>query len=356
MILKQLNITENLFAESFHFTQLFPAVLLAIGLSLLLAPLMVMLAKRLGIMDIPGSQPHKRHSNSTPIAGGMIIISAIIISTAIRSAALSVETIGIYAGALLIFAFGLADDYRDLSVPAKLLGQILVVTVLFFSGSQVRMFSSVLLNALFTLLWVVGIINAFNFVDSMDGLALGLCGIAALFFMIVTVESAQPELAVLSATLMGCAAGLYFFNGFPAKLFLGDSGAQLLGFLLAVIGMNYSPEGDLSNLASWYVPILVLGVPIFDMALVVLSRIRHGGNVYKAALDHTYHRLSYLGIESTRAIYLMQLTGFGLGLLAFSVLSVSYLVGNIFFGMILLAALLLIGVLEYLYADKTGRV
>src|SRR3972149_3753355 len=124
-------------------------------------------------------------------------------------------------------------------------------------------------------LGIVGITNAFNFVDSMDGLALGLAGIAAAFFMLVTIDSAQPILAALSAVVFGATIGAYFFNAAPARMFLGDSGSQLLGFLLAAIGIAYTPaSAGLPQGVTWFTPILVLGVPIFDMGLVVISRLR----------------------------------------------------------------------------------
>jgi UDP-GlcNAc:undecaprenyl-phosphate GlcNAc-1-phosphate transferase len=174
----------------------------------------------------------------------------------------------------------------------------------------------------------------------MDGLALGLAGIAAAFFMLVTIDSGQPVLAVLCAAILGAAVGGFLYNASPAKLFLGDSGAQLLGFLLAALGIAYTPAGaGLPQAVSWFTPILVLGVPIFDITLVVTLRSARRQPVYRAGIDHTYHRLLRLGLDPTRAVLVMHLAGVVLGLIAFVALGANVLVANLIFAGVVLAGL-----------------
>ncbi len=252
---------------------------------------------------------------------------------------------GILMGAGVIFLFGLLDDLRGFGAPQKLIGQTLATIILILTGTQVRLFSNDVINIALTLFWVIGLVNAFNFVDSMDGLAIGLAGVASAFFLLVTIEAGQPALTTLSAGVLGACVGAAFFNLPPAKMFLGDSGAQQLGFLMAAIGVAYNPVG-LQKLASWYVPILLLGVPIFDTALVVFSRWKRGAKVYRASHDHTYHRLCQLGLEPTRAVFTMHLMGMVLGFVSFIALNIAVSLGNAIFAVAVLAGLLLILILE----------
>jgi UDP-GlcNAc:undecaprenyl-phosphate GlcNAc-1-phosphate transferase len=195
---------------------------------------------------------------------------------------------------------------------------------------------------LLTFLWIVGITNAFNFVDSMDGLAIGLAGMGTTFFILVSLDAGQLLLSQQSVLLLGACIGLYIFNSPPARLFLGDSGAQTLGFILGVIAIVYRPQGAFQS-SSWVVPIMLLGVPIFDMVLVVYSRLRRKKPVYTAARDHTYHRLEALGWSSGKAVLIMQVISLLLGCLAFVVLTRPPLVANgIFIAVIILAGIALV--------------
>lgn len=330
-------------------TNLFPSILTAALSALLFSFLVRHFALRWGLIDTPGSAPHKQHQNATPLGGGISLLLALWGTMLCMAFPLGKETIGILLGGTFIALWGLWDDFKRLSPLFKMLVQILSVVILVIFGVQVQMTTSNLLNLAITAVWIIGLTNAFNFVDSMDGLAIGLAAIAAGFFMLVTVDSNQPSLAVLCAVIAGASIGMTLLNTRPAKLFLGDSGAQLLGFLLASIGMAYNPVG-LPQGISWFVPILVLGVPIFDMSFVVSSRLRRGVHIYQAGMDHTYHRLVHMGIESPRAVLTMHLVAGGLGLVAFIALDTSILVANLIFGCAVLA-----GILCILIFEKTGH-
>jgi UDP-GlcNAc:undecaprenyl-phosphate GlcNAc-1-phosphate transferase len=314
---------------------LFPAMLLAASTALIVAPLMIRLLPSVGLVDLPGSAEHKRHQKPTPLVGGPILAFSLIVCYALLRPPVDREVVGIILGAGLMLLWGVADDRLGLNPLQKLIGQLLATAILVYFGVEVRILRVPWLNLLLTALWVVGLTNAFNFVDSMDGLALGLAGIAAAFFMLVTIDSAQPRLAALSASIFGATIGAYFFNAAPARMFLGDSGSQLLGFLLAAIGIAYTPaSAGLPQGVTWFTPILVLGIPIFDMSLVVLSRLRMHQPIYRAGRDHTFHRLIRLGLDGTRSVLAMQLAAIMLGLVAFIALDATVLEANIMFGVI----------------------
>jgi UDP-GlcNAc:undecaprenyl-phosphate/decaprenyl-phosphate GlcNAc-1-phosphate transferase len=322
----------------------FPVIFAAALLSLVLGPLCYWLSCRLHLLDVPGSKPHKLHHAAVPIAGGIVIFSTVILAGVIGEVLHLPDVWAILLPAAIIFAFGLLDDAKGLSVFWKLTGQFLATILLIQLGTQVLLFHNSWLNIGLTFLWIVGITNAYNFVDSMDGLATGLAGLAAAFFMLVTFDSGQIELSLFSAVILGACVGSYFYNSMPARFFLGDSGSQFLGFGLASLAIAYTPDGFLRS-QSWFIPILLVGVPLFDTALVVISRLRRKKPVYLGNLDHTYHRLVALGFASSRAIVAMHMAALLLGFLAFIALTLPPLQGNLIFFFCLLAG---IGLIIYL--------
>ncbi|MBN1666568.1 MAG: undecaprenyl/decaprenyl-phosphate alpha-N-acetylglucosaminyl 1-phosphate transferase, partial [Anaerolineales bacterium] len=164
-------------------------------------------------------------------------------------------------------------------------------------------------------------------------------------FVLVTLDAGQQPLMLFSTLLVGICIGLYFFNAPPARLFLGDGGAQTLGFILAAIAIAYLPRNAYQS-SSWFVPILLLGVPIFDMFLVVTSRLRRRKPVYRSARDHTYHQLRARGMSPERAVLIMHLAGILLGCLAAASLQQAPLVANAIFLAIILLGVGLIIVLD----------
>jgi UDP-GlcNAc:undecaprenyl-phosphate/decaprenyl-phosphate GlcNAc-1-phosphate transferase len=329
---------------------IFRALLLSLLAVLFTGWLSIHLARRIGLIDYPGSAPHKRHIHPTPLAGGIAIVIALLVCTFSLKTYLDRTVWASLLACIPIFVFGLWDDYRNISAPLKLLGQLIAAILLIWSGVYVQIFETpgfffygsggiyLLLDWMITVFWVVGITNAFNFVDSMDGLAVGLGGMTAAFFVLLTLDSQQPLLTQHSAILLGICVGLYFYNSQPALLFLGDSGAQTLGVILAVLAIGYRPQVP-SQASSWFVPIMLLGVPIFDTVLIVLSRLRRKRPISSGAHDHTYHRLSNVFQSSARAVLVMQMAAFVLGCLAFLGLNQPPLVANTIFTLALLASL-----------------
>lgn len=325
---------------------LFPLIFWAILATLAITPIAIKVAIRFQLIDEPNSSPHKIHQRPVPKAGGLSIGLVIISINFLSGNLLSEDIRAILLASSIIFLFGLWDDSYKLSPQWKLIGQLLATIILISQGVQIRMLGSLmLLNIALTLLWTIGITNAFNLVDSMDGLAVGLAAIASAFFMLVTVDAGQTSLSLLSAIILGSSIGMSYFNTMPARTFLGDSGAQFLGFILAALAIAYTPPG-LPQPSSWFVPILLLSVPIFDTSLVVISRLRQKKAVYRAGLDHTYHRLVNLGLPSSRAVLTMHLFAIVSGCLAFMALPLPPLWANVIFAFALLVGLSLLIWLE----------
>lgn len=327
----------------FSFRVIFTTLLISLALGL---PAF-RFAPKFRLLDFPDTAPHKLHHSPVPLVGGIVIFLTVLLGGLFQGALELPPIWSFVLPAIIVFLFGLVDDLRGLSVFWKLIGQLLATTLMITFGVQIRLFDQFpWLNVLITYIWMVGITNAFNFVDSMDGLATGLGVLAAGFFMLVTFDSEQLNLSLFSAILVGACLGSFYYTATPAKFFLGDSGAQFLGFILAGLAIEYNPLGFL-RIQSWFVPIMLVGVPIFDTTLVVVSRLRRGNPIYRAGRDHTYHRLVKLGLGSNRAVLSMHFAALLLGCLAFIALSLPPLLANAIF-----MTAVLIGLAGLFYLDN----
>ena len=320
--------------------------LLSIVCSLILTPFSIFLARQFDLIDKPGKFAHKIHSIPTPLAGGTALILCLVLLFLLLGLWNDKFARALILATAIVYLFGLVDDARGLSAIPKLTGQILASVVLILSNVSVHFIGSISppflsptivawLDIALTLFWLIGVTNAMNMIDSMDGIAVGLSGIAFLFFILVTSLSGQVNLTEISIVLLGITVGIYFYNVTPARLFLGDSGSQAYGFLIAAIAMEYAPVG-LSPISSWFVPILLVGMPIFDTSLVVYSRVCRGLPIYRANLDHTYHRLIAIGLDERRAVLTIHMSAILLSLVAFITLYLPPVIANIIFGTILI--------------------
>lgn len=325
--------------------QYFVPLFWATVITLLITPFSIKLAEVFHLIDHPNSAPHKAHPHPVPRGGG-IAIAIVVFSLAVAGGKFqSVDVRTILAASVFILLFGLWDDAKGLSAGWKLTGQVLAAAVLIWQGIHIRMFGQPIVNIAMTIFWIAGITNAFNLVDSMDGLAVGLAAIASTFFLFVTIDAQQLHLAYMSAILLGSCIGIFYYNTTPARTFLGDSGAQFLGFILATLAMAYTPPG-LPQPSSWFVPILLLGIPIFDTTLVVISRLRRRTPIYKAGQDHVYHRLTQLGMSPAQAVTAMHVGALLIGCLAFVALPLPPLQANLLFGLALLVGFVLLVTLQ----------
>jgi UDP-GlcNAc:undecaprenyl-phosphate GlcNAc-1-phosphate transferase len=311
-----------------QYSGLFQAILVSLLITLGTGYLGIIIARRLNLMDFPGAAPYKQHKVAMPYAGGIALILSLSILVLITGLWRDAMISRMLLASLVVFGFGIWDDYKRLTALPKLLGQVTAAVIMIASGVSIQILEShtffiggsgeiyVWLDRFLTVFWIVGVTNALNLVDSMDGLAVGLSGWAFAFFLLATMDSGQHLLSVTSAILIGICLAIFLYNSNPAKMFLGDSGAQTLGFLLAVMAIYYNPK-DSFQASSYLVPILLVGVPIFDTTLVTISRIRRRIPFYKGNRDHTYHRLVALGLDPSRAVYTMHLAALILDCLAF---------------------------------------
>ena len=280
-------------------------------------------AVRVGMVDRPG--PRKIHLEPIPLLGGIAIYVAVILALLAShpGAALS-QIVGILAGATLLLLIGTLDDRGLLHHQVKLfLAMPLAGLIVLASGIRAQVFSTFLLghlssigDSVLTVLWITGITAAFSILDYMDGLCAGIAAVASLFLAILAILNGQVLLSTLAAAVVGAALGFLRWNFSPAKIFMGDGGAMLLGFLVATLALAVHVNAISPN-AAWLAPILVLAVPIFDTTLVSVSRVRHGLIPFTSpGKDHTGHRLANSGLGTRTSVLIMYAVGVGCGLLA----------------------------------------
>jgi UDP-GlcNAc:undecaprenyl-phosphate/decaprenyl-phosphate GlcNAc-1-phosphate transferase len=265
-----------------------------------------------GVLDNPG--PRKVHAKPVPLMGGIAIYIAFVLAASLSfHGELQGQTAGVLAGGTLLAVVGLLDDRGLLHHQVKLfVGMPLAALFLLLSGIRSQLFSELtlgpagsILDGCFTLLWVVGITAAFSILDHLDGLCAGIAAVAAAFFTVAAILNGQTMVRSLGAAVFGAALGFLLWNFNPAKIFMGDGGAMLLGFLMATLGLKVHPDGAQSPV-SWFVPILILGVPILDTMLISISRSRRGMLPFTSpGKDHTAHRLSNLGLGHRGAVIAM---------------------------------------------------
>ena len=261
------------------------------------------------------------HTQPTPLLGGVGIFAGFTaaVGAAIAFGALdaSSELLGILGGCALLFAVGLADDIRGLGPLAKLGAQLGAVAIAMSAGVTVEVVDNEPLALLLGALWLVGMTNAFNLLDNMNGVAATLAAIASAFFAIdaVTAHPNRLVLVVSLALALAC-AGFLPFNlrpGRRAATFMGDSGSQVLGFALGAIALAASWKGAAPSLATVLLPLLVLAVPILDTTLVTVLRLRERRPVYAGGRDHTSHRLVYHGLSEGSVVILLAVVAAALG-------------------------------------------
>ncbi len=315
----------------------FAALLFAVGAT----PLVRRAAFALGILDHPAAR--KVHTSPVPLLGGVAIYLAFLVALLLFSDAFYVnQVIGILLGATWVSFLGIWDDWRTLRPLVKLAGQLLAIAILILTGVQVEFLRNPWLNVLVTAAWIVGITNAVNFLDNMDGLSGGVAAIASAWFLILSLLNGQFLVAPFAAALLGASLGFLVYNFNPARIFMGDAGSLFLGFMLAAVGIKLRFP-TLPDAVTWMIPVLVLGVPVLDMTLVTVSRLRRRVNPWTTAgQDHLSHRLVQLGMSHRSAV----LTIYGMcalsGALGFALQFVPYPVAYIVFALSLVAGSLII--------------
>ncbi len=309
-------------------------------------------ALRTGMVDQPAA--HKLHLKPIPLLGGVAIYGGCIASLLLFGDRVFVtQLVGILVGASLMSLLGLWDDRRPLSPALKFTGQALITALLILTGVRVHLFDPIWLDLVVTAVWVLTITNACNLLDNMDGLAGGVAVVAAGFFLLNAALNGQYLVGSLSAALLGACLGFLFFNFNPARIFMGDAGSLFIGFILAVVGIKLRFPNN-TPLVTWMVPVLILGVPLFDTALVTVSRLRRGVPVWQGGKDHTSHRLQGLGWTTRRVTMTLYGTGVVLGAVATVLALLSPVPAYLLGGSIVFALLLLGAWLEIVHTHKQG--
>ena len=284
--------------------------LLALGVVLVLTPAVGRFARILGVVDQPG-EARRLHLRPIPRLGGIALLLGIFVP-ALAFLQLGGAYRGILLGAAIATCVGVVDDFRGLPWWGKLGGQVAAAAVAVGSGVEVDRFTFPFLGIQdlpawvgvpATMLWIVAIMNMVNFLDGMDGLASGICAIAGSTFAIIALSLGKPQAAILSAIVAGACFGFLRHNFYPARIFMGDSGAMLLGFILATL----SVQGLLKTAATvaLFFPLLVLAIPIVDTSFVLAKRLKYRRPLYEADRTHLHHRFANIGFSQRRAALYM---------------------------------------------------
>lgn len=285
--------------------------------SLVIAVATTPIARRVAVVSGVVAAPSARrlHQRATPLLGGLAIYLASAIALILFGSLFYVpQLVSIFLGATLVSFLGFWDDRHALPPLVKLLGQSIAASLLVLTGVRVQLFSSLALNVALSLIWIVGVVNALNLVDNMDGLSGGVAAIASAFFLLLAVQNGQFLVGSLAAALLGACLGFLYYNFNPATIFMGDSGSLFLGYVLAAVGIKL--KFDNTDVVTWMVPVLILGVPIFDTTLVVISRLRRGVSPLQGGKDHVSHRLVRLGWTHREAVMALYLVCGALGIVA----------------------------------------
>jgi UDP-GlcNAc:undecaprenyl-phosphate GlcNAc-1-phosphate transferase len=336
------------------------STLLAFALAAIATPLVGVLARRLGMLDMPGGR--RRHPRPIPRPGGLAIAIAFgsaififwvidrlaghpfLIPEEVRSSRFTLTAIA----AVLGMAVGLLDDFLELRARWQFLGQVIVAAVIVFAGIRITFVNDPLSDHLielsfpvavaFTMLWIVGMNNALNFIDGLDGLAAGVAAIAALTLggLALLPQVSEPFVAWMGFSLAGAIAGFLLFNFHPARLFLGTTGVAFLGTMLAVL--------SIFGTAKVAAALLVLGVPIIDTFYVLVRRMFAGRPPFAPDRGHFHHRLLDVGMTHQQAVLLIYAMTVLLGTLAFMTSGRGQIAG--FIGLAVLLGIVVMGLAQ----------
>ncbi|MGD9036995.1 MAG: hypothetical protein PVF10_10585, partial [Syntrophobacterales bacterium] len=330
------------------------AFIAALALSAALTPLVRTLAVKLGQVAKP--REDRWHSSPTAVLGGVAIaasfyLAALAVLPFLPAAGILWKYLPLLICAFLVFALGLVDDIYHLAPQTKLVGQIIIASLLVFFGFKINWFESYTFNTFFSVFWIVGITNAFNLLDNMDGLSAGIAFISLLFLAVIAIINLGGGTwnghLLLIALFMGALLGFLLYNFHPASIFMGDCGSLFIGFLLAGFTTHERVFHSTHFLPIIMVPVLILFIPILDTGFVSVMRTLFGRSIARGGRDHSSHRLVAIGLPERQAV----LTLYGFSLFGGTVA----LVGSLFqprYFISLLGLFLLISLFFWIYLAK----
>ena len=308
----------------------------AIGLSLMLVPAVREYARNREIIDAPGG--HKSHRTPVPYLGGVAMVAAFSVAMVIgvvvrRSAQFDdgqisitfgnlitqgdglVRELAVVLGLALVFAaMGLIDDLRGLSPVFRFVVGLGLATVLVAYGVVLQSPLPDWLDMVISVVWILGMTNAFNLLDNIDGLAAGTAAVAAGAFFVIAILNDQQYSALLAIGLAGAMLGFLRSNFAPATIYMGDAGSLFIGFMMAYLGLKM--RTNVAEIPQLFAPVLVLGIAVLDTTVVVVSRLRRGLSPFTGGQDHLSHRFLRLGLSVRRSVTVLLVATFALGVLA----------------------------------------
>lgn len=275
--------------------QFMPIMVVGFVAAFSLTPITKRMAIHWNIVDKPSTR--KIHREPIPLLGGVAIYGAFALASLLFAPEQHLVEFGaVLAGSLWLAIIGYIDDRNGMNPRIKLGAQLIAGIVLIISGIHVQLFEAPILDYALTLFWIVGITNALNLMDNMDGLAAGITAIAAGTFFVLAASQELVLVASLSAALCGATLGFLRYNFNPATTFMGDTGSLVIGFVLAVLGIKLDFPSQ-TVVVTWTIPLIVLAIPIFDTTLVTFTRLRERRSPFQGGKDHTSHRIARLGFS-----------------------------------------------------------
>lgn len=305
-------------------TTMLVALLVAAACSFTATPLVKRAAYRLGAIDVPKDN-RRMHKKPIPRMGGLAIYIAFMLGS-LMFAQLDQQLKSILMGATIIVVLGVMDDCMTLRASFKFLVQIFAAFLVANSGCTIQYITNPITSSLdpylnlswaampLTIIWIVAITNAVNFIDGLDGLAVGVSAISAAALMVIALMLAEYNIALIMIVLLGACLGFIPYNFNPARIFMGDTGSTFLGFILA--SLSIKGMFKMYTIISFAVPFLILGVPIFDICFAIIRRVAHGQNPMQADRGHIHHRLIDMGFSQKQAVTITYILTAFLGLAA----------------------------------------
>ena len=330
----------------------------SLAVAWVLTPLLLKLAIRKQVLDAPDER--KAQTSPVPYLGGIAIVggfSAMVLAAAAidRAPPVLLELGTLLGVGVLLALMGLVDDLRGgLSPYLRLAVEVGAGVAVHVTGSGADVGGPPGLSLALTVLWVVGITNAFNLLDNMDGLSAGVAALASGAFCLIAALNGQFLVAALAAGVAGCATGFLRHNFHPAKIYMGDAGSLFLGFLLAVLGLKLTLTGT-PNVVALFVPLLVLGLPVFDTTLVTWQRLTHGRSPMQGGRDHASHRLVWVGIPVPVSVCLLYAATVALGWLAVILARLDVVSGLLLVGFVFTVGGFLLGLLAAVPVYENSR-
>jgi len=335
------------------------AFLVAAIMSFISTPFMSNIATKVGAVDHPNAR--RINKKPTPSMGGLAIYFGFLVAALCFADVGGIETRGLLLGSVIIVLLGALDDVYQLNAMVKLAVQILAAGLVVAHGVQIDVLTnpnpfgmSEYINLGYwsipvTIFWIVGVTNAVNLIDGLDGLAVGVSTIASIALFCVAVYTGEITMTILVVCVIGACLGFLPFNSHPAKIFMGDTGATFLGYIMATVSIQGLFKGY--AVISLIVPLLILGLPIFDTGAAIFRRIKNRQHIFEADRGHLHHKLIDMGFSHKHTVYILYVTSALMSLLAVTLL---------LFGLakmfMLVFAVIMLGIFAYHFlAERTMR-